>query len=187
MNKITEEDYQWAASKLKCSVAAIKAVAQVESNGEGFLPSGEPKILFEAHWFSKLTLGRYDASHPHISSPTWNKKLYKGGQAEHLRLQEAVKLDRNAGLGSASWGMFQIMGFNWKLCGVGSLQQFINAMYAGEKEQFRAFVNFIIAKGLAKALGELDWEEFAYRYNGAGYRANKYHIKMANAYKSFLN
>lgn len=187
MNKITEEDYQWAAQKLGCAVAAIKAVAKVESMGEGFLPTCEPKILFEAHWFSKLTMGRYDASHPRISSPNWNRSLYVGGVGEHKRLQEAAKLDRTAALSAASWGVFQIMGFNWKLCGVGSLQQFINAMYAGEKEQFRCFVNFIIAKGWAGYLAAQDWAEFARRYNGAGYKQNKYDVKMAQAYKSFLN
>ena len=48
---LTEADYAAAAGRLGCSVAAIKAVAKVESKGSGFLPSGEPRILFERHVF----------------------------------------------------------------------------------------------------------------------------------------
>jgi N-acetylmuramidase len=48
---IQESDYQAAAQSLGCEVAAVKAVAAVESAGHGFLPNGKPKILFEAHIF----------------------------------------------------------------------------------------------------------------------------------------
>ncbi|WP_262919099.1 N-acetylmuramidase family protein [Niabella hibiscisoli] len=48
---LTEKDFQDAARQLNCEVAAIKAVAEVESKGDGFLPTGEPKILFERHIF----------------------------------------------------------------------------------------------------------------------------------------
>ena len=57
---LTAAAFQLAANALGCEVAAIKAVAEVEAAGVGFHASGEPKILFERHWFSRLTKGRYD-------------------------------------------------------------------------------------------------------------------------------
>lgn len=188
MTRLSERDYVDAAQALGCEVAAIKAVALVESSGSGMLPSGEPKILFEAHHFSRLTQGKYDVTHPRISSPTWNKKLYSGGAAEHFRLQQASKLDRKAALMSASWGMFQIMGFNWKACGYGNLQQFINAMYSGAAGQLKAFVGFIKSNPtLLNAIQKKKWKAFAKAYNGPGYAANSYDVKIEQAYKSFLH
>lgn len=99
---LTQSDYANAATMFNCEIAAIKAVAEVESTGDGFLKSGQPKILFERHWFSRLTKREFDSTHPAISKPSPGG--YMGGEAEHKRLQEAAKLDRDAALKSASWG-----------------------------------------------------------------------------------
>ena len=180
---LTDEDFERAARRLRCDVPAIKAVAQVESRGAGFLPSGEPKILFEAHIFDRLTAGRFRRSHPRLSSPKWDKSLYAGsGAGEHKRLQQAVELDRDAALQSASWGRFQIMGFNWKLVGRPSLQAFVNAQYRSEGEHLADFVGFVIGRRLDDELREHRWAAFAEGYNGPGYAANHYDTKMAAAY-----
>jgi hypothetical protein len=177
---------QDAAQDLGVAVAAVRAIAEVESAGSGMNANGVPKILFEAHHFSRLTKRRYDKSNPNISSPTWNRKLYKGGDAEHGRLQEAAALDRDAALQSASWGRFQIMGFHWQRLGYPSVQAFVNDMYAGEDGQLRAFTRFIKTdKALHAALKALDWKGVALRYNGSGYAANKYDQKLAQAYARF--
>jgi N-acetyl-anhydromuramyl-L-alanine amidase AmpD len=42
---------------------------------------------------------------------------------------------------------------------------------------------FIQKSGLKKALDNRDWEAFARGYNGAGYRRNAYHTKLAAAYQ----
>lgn len=181
---ITEADYQCEARRLRCDVAAIKAVAEVESSGGGFLASGEPKVLFEAHVFDRLTNGRYRRSHPNLSSARWDKSLYgPAGAHQHRRLQAAVALDRDAALQSASWGKFQVMGFNWKLVGRASLQAFVTAQYKGEGEHLRDFVGFVIGRHLDDELRELRWAAFAEGYNGPGYKANGYDTKMAAAYR----
>jgi len=136
---LLKQSYRRVAQGNGLELAKIKAVDEVESRGEGFLPSVEPKILFEAHWFSRFTDGKHDDTHPAISSPEWNPSLYEGGAAEHDRLQEATDRNREAALKSASWGRFQIMGFNWKACGYESLQAFVNGMYESEEEHLRAF------------------------------------------------
>lgn len=183
---LTNADFQLAANALGCEVAAIKAVAEVEAAGVGFLPTGEPKILFERHWFHRLTKGRYDAMAPDISSSRAGG--YRGGAAEHERLGRAVRLDRNAALLSASWGKFQIMGFNFKVAGFPDLQSFINAMFRSEADHLRAFVSFIKADlRLVAALRARNFTRFASIYNGPGYAKNSYDHKMYAAYRRLRN
>lgn len=183
---LTEHDFVLAAQALGCEVAAIKAVAEVEAGGVGFHSTGEPKILFERHWFHRLTNGRFSAMAPDISNPKAGG--YKGGLAEHERLSRAAKLDRNAAPLSASWGKFQIMGFNFKRAGFADLQSFINAMFRSEADHLRAFVSFIKADlRLVAALQANNFTRFASIYNGPGYAKNKYDHKMYAAYRRMRN
>lgn len=176
--------YKDAAVSLGCNEAAIRAVASVESAGSGFLPDGRAKILFEAHIFSRLTGHKYDNSHPEISSKKWNKKLYSGGAAEYLRLDKAMALSAELACHSASWGKFQIMGFNYKRCGFNDIQDFMFAMRS-EEGQLKAFVGYVKSAQLADELQRRDWAGFASVYNGPAYASNKYDSKMATAYARF--
>ena len=56
-----------AAKRLGVNVAAIRAVYHVESGGSSFYDNGDPKTLFERHYFHQFTDGKYDKSHPNIS------------------------------------------------------------------------------------------------------------------------
>lgn len=182
-NKITEQDYIDAANLLNCEVGAIKAVAEVESRGAGFLATGEPKILFERHVFSKRTNRAYDDVAPDISNRTPGG--YGGENIQHARLQKAAKYNRIAALESASWGKFQVMGYNYALAGFNSIQAFINAAYNSEADHLNMFVNYVINTGLAPAIRKKDWAAFARGYNGPDYKINSYDLKMAAAYKKF--
>lgn len=182
---LTEQDYQRAAATLGCDVASIKAVAKVESSKSGFFDDGRPVILFEAHQFSRLTNHKYDAKYPSLSSRRWDRSLYKGGAAEYLRLNQAVTIDRNAALQSASYGKFQIMGFNYGACGFRNVEDFVNAMNENEGRHLDAFVQFIISNNMSSALKNHDWVTFARKYNGSGYAINKYDTKLAAAYQTF--
>ena len=178
-------DFERAAGALNCETACIKAVAQVESSGGGFLKSNRPKILFEAHIFSKRTHRKHDKDHADISSKTWNQSLYKGGEKEYERLEVAMGLDGLAALESASWGRFQIMGFNHAACGYKTVMGFVRAMYESEGKQLDAFVSFLQTSKLAAALREKRWADFARGYNGPGYAINKYDVKLKAAYEKF--
>lgn len=181
---LTAADFERAALALNCEVAAIRAVEAVESPNGGFLADGTtPVILFEGHWFHALTQGKFSARHPTISYARWTTRHYLGGMAEHGRLQRAVALDRSAALASASWGNFQIMGFNWGIARCKSLQDFINAMYRSEGAHMDCFVNVIKNMALADELRERRWDDFAEVYNGPGWRQNDYGNKIAAAYK----
>lgn len=181
---ITEKAYKRASKLLFCEVEVIKAIAKVESNGNGFNSDGTPKTLFEGHWFHKLTGGKYSGvwKYRSISYPRWTRIWYGKQKAEKKRLSLACSLDREAGLKSASWGAFQIMGFNYSLCGFTSVQDFVNAMYANEDAQLIAFVNYIKNRKLGKYLREKNFDNFAYYYNGKSYKENRYAKKMRIAY-----
>ena len=69
-HELRASDFTRAAAALNCEEACIKAVAEVESRGGGFLKSGRPKILFEAHIFSKRTHHLHDKGHADLSSKT---------------------------------------------------------------------------------------------------------------------
>jgi N-acetylmuramidase len=185
--KLVAEDFIDDAERLGCEVAAIQAVAEVESGGgSGFCPDGFPKTLFEGHYFHKLTKGKFDASHPTISYPKWTRQFYgKTWQAERARLETAMTLDRNAALMSASWGTFQVMGANFAVCGFKTVQQFVNAMCKDSNAHLAAFTEFIIENGLQDELIEGRWADFARIYNGPGFAVNKYDVKLAAAYEKY--
>ncbi len=181
-----EADYAAAAELLKCDVPAIKAVAEVESRGAGFLPDGRPKILFERHKFHKFTGGKYDRSHPGISNPS--KGGYgQGGAPQWKRFDEAAALDRTAAVKSCSWGKFQVMGFNFEICGFANVEDFYAAMQKSEGEHLKAFCNYIAGTNLGGALRKHQWAQVAAGYNGAEYKINKYDVKLAAAYKKYSN
>lgn len=181
--KMASQDFEAAAARLMCDVGAVKAVVEVESGGRtGFLDDKRPKILFESRWFHKLTDGRFDASHPHLSTPKWVRN-YKGGAGEYERLTEAIALEREAALKSASWGMFQILGVNHGLAGFDTVEEFVEQQCVSEGEHVRAFVNFVIGSKLDDELRDRRWADFAKGYNGPAYRKNRYDEKLAEAYE----
>lgn len=185
------DDY---AHDLGVAPSALKAVYAVESRGEGFLMSGDPVILFEGHIFYKQ-LAKYKSasfaaqvtrSNPNICYSKWDKTKYKGGQAEHNRLNEAMGVHKQAALESASWGLFQLMGFNATSVGYTDVFEYAEAMDASEFDQLFAGCEFIRSnKAMHQALIKMDWAGFALRYNGSGYAANKYDVRMRDAEKRF--
>ena len=182
--RITRADIEQAALELGITPQIMRAVIEVEAAGSGFFPSGRPKILLEAHWFSHFTDGAYDQSHPQISSARWNRDLYKGGEAEWDRLNAAVKLDEIAAYQSASYGLGQIMGFHWQPLAYESVLAFVDCMAKSEGEQLLAMARFIKAdRRLVRALQAKDWAGFAEIYNGPGFMLNQYDKKLADAYR----
>jgi hypothetical protein len=185
---IADEAWRSLAKALDVEVAALRAVAAVESAGDGFLapPSELPKVLFEGHAFHRLTQGRFDTSQPTLSYPKWTKKFYAPTAAgEWARLNEACTLDRPAALQSASWGAFQIMGFNYALCGLADVEAFVSRQKTGASEQLEIFARFISRQIFLVALRAHDWAAFAAAYNGPGYAANQYDKKLAAAFEAY--
>ncbi|MEM8569535.1 MAG: N-acetylmuramidase family protein [Pseudomonadota bacterium] len=175
-----------AAHELDVDLAVIMAVARIESAGDGFLKGTDlPKILFEGHWFHRHTDGKFSDRHPSISYKSWTKAHYKGGRGEYDRLVEAISIndsDATPALLSTSWGRFQIMGFNHRIAGYETITEFVNDMSMSEEFHLKAFIAFIKSKGLDDELRKKEWADFAFQYNGKGYKKNKYDIKMASEF-----
>jgi hypothetical protein len=183
---ITRQDQLDAAKRLGVDVAVVKAVTAVEARGTGFIKNTDlPAILFEGHWFHRFTRGVHANHHPHLSYASWTKKYYKGGRGEYDRLVEAIGIsdEPDAALKSASWGLFQIMGFNHELAGYSDVRGFVNAMAVSEGAQLDAFVSFVLSQpAMSDHLREKRWAEFAKRYNGPGYQQNQYDVKLASEF-----
>lgn len=175
-----------AAKRIGCNVPTIQAVGEVESDGSGFLKSGEVKILFEPHiFYARLIHYGLKPKISDICYKEWKPKNYGKVTDQHTRLQRAVEIHKTAALESASWGAFQILGVNWRKTGATSLQEFINEMHKGVDNQLLLFVEFIINSGLSDELRRLDWDSFARQYNGKSYKKNKYDTKLAKAYLKY--
>lgn len=187
---LTEANFKHAGERLLCEPAAIKAFWKTEANGAGFL-RGLPKILPEPHRFSKATGGRFDRTHPTISYPKWGTRPYPASQdARYDTLLAMIRLDVDAGFGSASYGAPQILGENHAVCGYPSAMAFAEAMARDEDTQLRAFEAFVTKAGILPFLRKVtrspvSWEPVARRYNGTAYKVNRYHEKMADAYAAF--
>jgi len=191
--KLTDTDYERVASALGVSVAAIRAVKEVETGGRGgFIASGKPTILFEGHifWSQLKKVGidphNYSYGNEDILYEKWTKKHYKGGIKEYDRLSKARQINKVAADSSASWGLFQIMGFNFKVCGCHSVQEFVDKMTESEGRQLELFANLLKGNGWDKYLRSLDWDGFARHYNGPAYAQNKYAEKLEMSYKKYL-
>ncbi len=182
---LTEQDFLEVAQSLGVEVAAIKAVVEIEAGctHEGFSAPGKPLINFDLTMFRRfakrhgVNLSKYGKSH----SVVFNS--HRGSQLRANRRLEAAKtIHPQAAVEGTFWGMFQIVGFNWKRCGAESLENFVELMSRSERDQLDMFANFITNTGLVKHLQSKNWAAFARGYNGPAYARRRYHTRMASAY-----
>lgn len=180
---LSDEGLDQVCSALAVAAPQVWAVLAVETHGFGFLQDRRPQILFERHIFHKLTNGRYDAGNIDIS----NGKAggYTGDAGEYARLEKALRLDREAALQSASWGIGQVMGFNYALAGFASVDAMVTDMMKDENAQLLAMANFIAGSNLAGALQRQDWVSFARGYNGPDFKKNEYDTRLAAAHAKY--
>lgn len=183
LGPLSEANFSDVATRQNIPVAAIKAVARVESGGRsGFDEQYRPKILFGAHHFRKHTRRLFDLSHPHLSCDrTSAKKYYRWDQ--YSRLYEAMLLDPVAAIKSASWGKFQVLGSNHN--GWPDPVSFARAMQQSENNHLKSFEAYCVTNGLIAHLRSKNWAGFAEGYNGANYKDFDYDTKIANAYKRY--
>lgn len=176
----SEGDIAAFAAELGCSLKQLQAVARVESAGGGFTKDGRPKILFERHYFWRLTQGKFPMS-------DWNQSKGGGyGLDSWTKLCMAACQDPDAAFSSASWGKFQIMGAHWSALGYPSPVAMAFTMTRSEADHYEALVRFIKANKLADEMRALstspkDCEAFAAAYNGPNFRKFDYAGKLARA------
>lgn len=195
MEKLTDARIAEIARENGIHPAALLAVKLIESGTKsGFLDSGKPQILFEGHVFYKylkanvksLDMNKLCAQYPNIVYPKWDKSKYFGGEKEWTRLEQARKINMKYANYAASWGMFQVMGFNYKTCGCKSIDEFVEKMCTSQEQQLLLTINFLKNSNLIVPLQKRQWATFAKGYNGPGFAQNKYHIKLQAAYNNYL-
>ncbi len=180
---LSDEGIDQICSTLDVSEPEIWAVLTVETRGFGFLQDRRPRILFERHIFHGLTQGRRDRGHADISNA--KPGGYVGDTGEYTRLEKAMSLDRVAALQSASWGIGQVMGFNYAAAGFVTIDDMVAATVKDENAQLLAMANFIKGSNLARALQRRNWVSFARGYNGPEFKKNAYDARLAAAHAKY--
>lgn len=190
---LTQEDYEEIAADLGIEAAVIRAVVEIETGKtrRGFHAPGLPVINFDLPIFRRAALRHGIDLKQHSGSaalqPINISKYGSQQKAQQARFDAALAIDSITAMESTFWGMFQLGGFNWQLCGASSLDEFVQLMKRSEYDQLRLFTNYIVNSGLLKYLKEKNWAAFARIYNGPSYASRKYHTRMAAAYNKFKN
>ncbi len=181
--RLTDDDIRAAAVAMAVEEACVRAVLTVETGGAGgFQADGRPRILHEGRVFTRL-----------CGKPCPSGNAYQGGAAEYDRLARSIAVNRKAALQATSWGLFQVLGLQMEdkrfrdATGYADVEAFVTAMMESEVEHLRAFRGYCEMARLLPALRERRWADFARGYNGPGYAANAYDVKLANAYDLAVN
>lgn len=180
---LSDEGMNHICDILSVSEPEVWAVLTVETRGFGFLQDRRPQILFERHIFHKLTKGKHDTGNSDISNA--KPGGYAGGPGEYPRLEKAMKLDQESALQSVSWGIGQIMGFNYEIASFATVDTMVADMVKDEHAQLLAMANFIKGNGLDGALKRQNWTSFARGYNGADFKRNDYDTRLASAHAKY--
>lgn len=182
---LTDEDYLLVAEEIGVEVAVIKAVVRIEAGAslQGFLAPGVPVVNFDRGMYNKARPASDVKAPASETVPDGITSAY--GRKEWSQLVAARKVNRDKANMGTFWGMFQIGGFNYKLCGCESVQEFVDRMSYSEFEQLQLFVNFIVNSGMLTDLKNKNWAGFARKYNGPSYRARGYHTRMAREYNKY--
>jgi hypothetical protein len=184
MEMLTDFDYELVASELQCEAKALKAVGIKETKDQSYythLGDHVPKILFERHYFHKLTDGKFDED-PDISNKYPFDK-YGSYSKQYQRLLKAYSIAPREALMSSSWGKFQVMGSNMhseKL----SIEEILYEISRSEKNHLITLKGYLLKNKMAlEALRSKKWDKFALYYNGKQYMKNKYDILIKEIYE----
>ncbi|MDE6693166.1 MAG: N-acetylmuramidase domain-containing protein [Muribaculaceae bacterium] len=188
---LTESDYKEVAKRLGVEVASIKAVVDIEAGPghQGFWTKGKPIINFDLAVYKKRAarrdvLAKAMRDKPEIFAKSNTRKYGSLQAARYARVNAAMSVDSVSAIEGTFWGMFQIGGFNYKLCGTASPQEFLKKMSRSERDQLDLFANLLINSGMVEPLRRKDWAAFAKRYNGPSYASHAYHTRLAKSYAS---
>lgn len=189
------------ASEYGLDVQLARAVIAVESSGHGFV-NGRLIMRFEPHVFlgylSDADKYKFNA-YFQVGAPAWdgaqhrlslhadgNYQTFHGNQdLEWRALEVAISINEGAAYQSASYGLGQIMGFNYGICGYANAQAMVEAFKTNETAQIRAMFEYFKNRqdrngvsALSKLQGG-DFVGFANLYNGPA-NASSYAVQIRN-------
>jgi hypothetical protein len=143
------------AQAYRLPVETALAVFFVESKLAYDPKTGLVIIRFEPHIFRRKAGQRVPYS--------------RGGQQHEWRnLARAYDLDPEAALLSTSYGLPQLMGFNWQVTRHPNVKAMVLAFQDSCEEQVAGFFAFVEQNGLGRYILDADWRNFTRRYNGPG-------------------
>ena len=182
-----------AAGKNGIEPAALVALAEVETSGNPFEQDGRtPSLLYERHvaWrqaakISKKLQAAFAALG--LAIPKWSRATqYKdqGTSAKRLALiAKARGVHEEVANQSASWGIGQTMGFLYRELGFSSACEMVDHLTGNLAGQIECMIRELKNKHLIEPLNRHEWAVVARGYNGSGYAANRYDVRMADAHK----
>jgi hypothetical protein len=146
------------------------AVFFVESQMAYHPTTGLVIIRFEPHIFQK--------------SAGQSVSCSRGGQSDEWQnLRRAYDLDADAALLATSYGLPQLMGFNWQVTRHPDVRAMVLAFQNSCEEQVAGFFGFVEQNGLVGYIRSADWRGFTRRYNGPG-NVEVYSRKLIRALKA---
>lgn len=184
-SSLSDEDFRIVARRLGVELAAMKAVVEIEAGKamKGFYAPGVPVVNFDASMY------RIYAKKAPVKTGNKNAKVPSGLSGYALKEWTLLTRYRRINAQGADmgtfWGMFQLGGFNYKVCGCESIDEFVRLMSYSELEQLELFATFVENTGMLADLKAKNWAAFARKFNGPSYKRKGYHTRMAAAYRKF--
>ena len=182
-----------AADKAGIERAALLALVEVEASGKPFEEDGRtPALLYERHiaWRMAAAVSKALQSAfalAGLAIPKWSRSTqYKdqGTSAKRLALiAKARAINEEVANRSASWGLGQTMGFLYKELGFASACDMVEHMTGNIAGQVDCLIGEVTRAKLVAPLNAHQWAVVARGYNGAGYAANRYDVRLADAWK----
>lgn len=200
---MTSQEIKQIAKEFYISPSLVKTVFEVEAAGAGFFTdwTGAPriKIQFEPHEFVRqlkkqgVNVTSQKAGNYHliyVDRIFVLKNKVDTQKEEYDAFNKAFKINPIAALYSTSWGLGQIMGYNFAAAGYSSVGEMITEFRKSEVNQLRGMMNFIkntFSKGqrLIEHLRQGNFEDFAYGYNGPKHAKYNYVPRLKAAFNKF--
>lgn len=179
------------AAALGVPAERFYGVMAAESGGKPYSDVGAVVIRFEPHVF--LRRSGATVLLPGMSAPTSEegRRRHGGQAAEWDAFRRAWEINPEAAAASTSYGVGQIMGFNFGTTGYPSAVAMYNDVVQRPMAQFDVFVNFIRnSPRIYSALAAGDYPTFVRYYNGAavGSAANDDYVsRMLAAQQQFTS
>ena len=162
----------------KIPLAKLLAIIEVESSGSGFGKDGRLLVQFEPNVFSRRSGVPLDK----LNKWTWDENKVDVQSKEWLAFEDASKLNPTIAMESTSWGLPQIMGFNFKLAGYQDVKSMVESFKVSEYNQIKGLLNFVSSnKALYNAIITGDYEKTSEIYNGKAHRT----LALKNGWKPY--
>lgn len=178
------------AEKYSIEKEKLQAILDIESKANALDNEGFPTVRFECHIFNDMNTRYCDEYRKDddekldctINSGEFFSKV--SSETNKEAFLKAKKINSDLAICSSSFGMAQVMGFNYKFVGFNSMDEFYKAMLKKEG-QITAFLNYIRNKEIVfdqLRSKDTNWKIVADGYNGAASDANNYATKLETKY-----